>query len=82
MHRIQPRHAQLTRIPHAVIPVTMQRDPLTISPDASLGEAFERMLESDAGCLLVVARGQLLGIVTERDLLEAAVALVSKGVGG
>jgi CBS domain-containing protein len=62
------------------IPVSaiMRRDPLTMSPDALLGEAFERMLEGDSGCLWVVARGQLLGIVTERDLLEAAVALLSK----
>ena len=62
------------------IPVSaiMQRNPLTMSPDAPLSEAFERMLESDSGCLLVVTRGQLLGIVTERDLLEAAVGLLSK----
>ena len=31
---------------------------------------------NDTGCLLVVARGQLLGIVTERDLLQAAVDLI------
>lgn len=54
----------------------MRRDPLTISPDAPLDQAFARMLESDTGCLLVVARGQLLGIVTERDLLEVAVTLI------
>jgi CBS domain-containing protein len=71
----------VTRDQPVPVSAIMQRDPLTMSPDASLGEAFERMLESDSGCLLVVARGHLLGIVTERDLLEAAVALVSKGVG-
>ena len=61
------------------IPVSaiMQRNPLTMPPDAPLEEAFERMLESDSGCLLVVSHGQLLGIVTERDLLEAAVAFIS-----
>ena len=59
------------------VSAVMQRDPLTISPDKPLHQAFSRMLESDAGCLLVVARGQLLGIVTERDLLEAAVALIT-----
>jgi CBS domain-containing protein len=32
---------------------------------------------SNSSCLLVVARGQLPGIVTERDLLEAAVSLIS-----
>jgi len=58
----------------------MQRNPLTMSPDVPLSEAFERMLESDSGCLLVVARGQLLGIVTERDLLEVAVEFVSKNI--
>ncbi|MBT8434999.1 MAG: CBS domain-containing protein [Gammaproteobacteria bacterium] len=65
--------------PDQPIPVStvMQPDPLTISPDAPLDEAFVRMLETDSGCLLVVARGQLLGIVTERDLLEAAVKLVA-----
>ncbi|MDJ0957161.1 MAG: CBS domain-containing protein [Arenicellales bacterium] len=63
------------------IPVSaiMQRNPPTMSPDAPLSEAFQRMLESDSGCLLVVAHGRLLGIVTERDLLEAAVGLISNG---
>ena len=55
----------------------MRRDPLTISPDAPLEQAFTRILASDTGCLLVVARGQLLGIVTERDLLEMAVTLIN-----
>ncbi len=58
------------------VSTVMRRDPLTISPDAPLQQAFTRMLESDTGCLLVVARGQLLGIVTERDLLEVAVTLI------
>jgi len=59
------------------VSTVMRRDPLTISPDATLEQAFTRILESDTGCLLVVARGQLLGIVTERDLLEVAVTLIS-----
>ena len=60
------------------VSTVMRRDPLTISPDAPLEQAFAQILESDTGCLLVVARGQLLGIVTERDLLEVAVTLVKK----
>ncbi len=61
------------------IPVAeiMQRDPLTIAPEASLQRAFTRMIESESGCLLVVSGRQLIGIVTERDLLEAAVELLS-----
>ena len=57
----------------------MQRDPDTVSPDLPLNQAFERILENPAGCLLVVAGGQLLGIVTERDLLKAAIALIPGG---
>ena len=72
-------HSAETGTQDQPIPVSkfMQPNPLTISPDVPLSEAFVRMLESDTGCLLVTARGQLLGIVTERDLLEAAVALVT-----
>lgn len=68
--------------PGQAVPVSsiMQRNLPTIAPDAALDAAFAQMLESDAGCLLVVARGQLLGIVTERDLLEVAVELLSKDV--
>ena len=60
------------------VSTVMRRDPLTISPDAPLEQAFTQILESDTGCLLVVARGQLLGIVTERDLLEVAVTLIGR----
>ncbi|UCH39333.1 MAG: CBS domain-containing protein [Gammaproteobacteria bacterium] len=51
----------------------MRPDPATISPDATLKEAFAQIFDNDAGCLLVVAQGQLLGIITERDLLQAAI---------
>ena len=72
-------HSAETEAQNKPIPVStvMQRDPLTISPDATLDNAFVRLLESDTGCLLVVDHGQLLGIVTERDLLEAAVARIT-----
>lgn len=72
-------HSAETEARGQPVPVAtvMQTDPLTISPDTPLDEAFLQLLESDSGCLLVVSRGQLLGIVTERDLLKAAVALVS-----
>ena len=37
-----------------------------------------KMLESDLGCLMVVARGRLMGIVTERDLLRAAADVLAR----
>jgi CBS domain-containing protein len=50
----------------------MRTDILPVEPEMGLREALTLMLGSDLGCLLVVARGRLLGIVTERDLLRAA----------
>ena len=55
----------------------MQPDPPIIDADARLQEAFTQMLQSEAGCLLVVSGKRLVGIVTERDLLVAAVNLQS-----
>jgi CBS domain-containing protein len=47
---------------------------VTIEPGATLAEAGRRMLESRIGALPVVTpEGELLGIVTENDLLRAFV---------
>ena len=44
-------------------------------------EAFEKMLESELGCLMVVARERLVGIVTERDVLRGAASLLGDRAG-
>jgi IMP dehydrogenase len=47
-------------------------DPLTVSPDASLGEARRRMAEVGVGGLVVVDEDKhLLGMLTNRDILLA-----------
>jgi CBS domain-containing protein len=44
--------------------------PVTVTPDTTIADAIAVMLERDIGALLVVdARGGLLGILSERDLL-------------
>ena len=58
------------RVP--VAPLTMRdlmtAPVITISPDASLGEAARLMLEKDVSCLPVVADdGKLIGIITHTD---------------
>ena len=51
----------------------MAKDPVTVGPRASLGEVARILVERKIGCVPVVAEnGELLGLVTESDLLEAA----------
>jgi acetoin utilization protein AcuB len=49
----------------------MSRMPLTVSPDVSIFEAKERMRESRVRHLPVLERGELVGIVSDRDIRTA-----------
>lgn len=49
----------------------MTAAPRTCTPDASLAEAANLMWESDCGVLPVVDDGELVGIVTDRDMFIA-----------
>ena len=46
---------------------TKSSDVWTISPDASVKDALERMAEKNVGALLVVESEELVGIISERD---------------
>ena len=46
----------------------MAYEPITISPDAPIGEAALRMMQHKIGGLPVVEYGELVGIITETDL--------------
>ncbi len=58
----------LTRLTMAEI---MTRGPLTIAPERPITEAVRRMLANKVSALPVVAGGQLVGIVTRTNLLQA-----------
>jgi CBS domain-containing protein len=45
-------------------------DVLQIEADASVSEAVKRMVEANVGSLLVTERGEITGIITERDYLR------------
>jgi signal-transduction protein with cAMP-binding, CBS, and nucleotidyltransferase domain len=45
-------------------------DVLKIEADASVFQAVERMVEANVGSLVVTDRGDVMGIVTERDYLR------------
>lgn len=48
----------------------MTEPAICIGPDADVKQAVELMLTHKVGCLPVVDRGKLLGIVTETDVLK------------
>src|SRR3712207_3090664 len=48
---------------------------LSISPSATVFEAAERMNERKVGALVVLVDERLVGIITERDILQKVVAL-------
>lgn len=48
----------------------MSRDPAKIESDKTARDAAKLMTERGVGCLIVVRRGDNVGIVTERDLVS------------
>jgi acetoin utilization protein AcuB len=55
---------------HIEVGSCMTPNPMTIEPNASIAEAARLMRNHKIGGLPVVAEGQLVGIVTETDLLD------------
>jgi CBS domain-containing protein len=52
----------------------MTREPVTLGPEATLGEAATLMRQEDCGSIPIVEAGRLVGIVTDRDIVIRAVA--------
>jgi CBS domain-containing protein len=42
-----------------------------VAPEATIADASRRMLEIDTGAAVVLADGELAGVISERDLLRA-----------
>jgi len=53
----------------------MKTDPVTVSSTTATLEALELMRRNKVGCLPVVDDGQLVGIVTSFDFLDASARL-------
>jgi acetoin utilization protein AcuB len=54
----------------------MSEDLTTVGPDTPIEEAASLLVVKKIGCLPVMAQGQLVGIVTETDLLAVLVELL------
>ncbi|HHV96319.1 MAG TPA: CBS domain-containing protein [Clostridiaceae bacterium] len=50
----------------------MTSNPYTISPDATIADALELMRKNNVRRLPVVKNGELVGIITEREILEVS----------
>ena len=51
----------------------MVTDLVTVKADISVKKAVKVMNDFEIGCLIVVEKGQAIGIVTERDILKRVV---------
>jgi CBS domain-containing protein len=49
-------------------------NPVTISPETTLTEAAQEMMENRIGSLIIVEEGKPTGIITERDLVWRVIA--------
>lgn len=63
---------------HIEVGAVMTADPITVSPDANLAEATRLLREHKIGGLPVVKDGQLVGIITETDLLDFLLELLER----
>ena len=54
----------------------MKADPVTVQPGTTTLEAIQVMRENKVGCLPVVDKGRLVGLITERDLIDVAAELL------
>jgi CBS domain-containing protein len=45
------------------------KSPSTVTPETSVGDVLEKMVRETIGCVMVVDRGKLVGIFSERDAL-------------
>jgi CBS domain-containing protein len=52
----------------------MHTEVVTASPDELLSDAARRMLEKKIGCLVVIDKDQIVGILTESDFVRLAVS--------
>lgn len=60
-----------------VVAEIMVRDPVTIDPDATISEAANRMFEHRIGALPVVEEHRVIGILTDSDILQGLVRILS-----
>ncbi len=64
-------YEEFCKLPSGIV----ARDIATISPEADIGEASEKMLSQNIDYLLVASGDEIIGIITERDIIYGYVVL-------
>jgi acetoin utilization protein AcuB len=64
-------------IDHATVEACMTPDPITVTPDTPVVEAARLMRDRKIGGLPVMVGDDLVGIVTETDLLDALIQVLT-----
>jgi CBS domain-containing protein len=62
--------AQATLLKTVRVKEVMSKPAVTVSPETSVKEAAQRMIEKKIGCLPIVEKETLVGLVTETDMLR------------
>ncbi len=65
-----------------VVRSIMKETPVTVAPDTPTLEAVEKMRTHQVACLPVVEGDKLVGILTERDLINVAAKLLDRELRG
>lgn len=64
--------------PNITIKDLMRHDPITVRPEATVIEAMELMRSHNVGCLPVVNKNKLVGIITESNFLNITASLFKR----
>ena len=74
----QPLSEMSIRVPASSVEADLLRDrverlwpktPSTVPPDMPVGQVLKKMVDETIGCVMVVDKGKLVGIFSERDAL-------------
>lgn len=67
-------HEQRQLLEQTTVAECMSRDPVTVAPNATVLEAAQIVLAHKIGGLPVVTNGEVVGVITESDLLRLLIA--------
>lgn len=71
-------HKNILETNEETIESVMIKNPLTISPEATIVEAMEILVNSDVKCLPVVTNKKLVGIITESNFINITASLLKR----